>query len=584
MRRTVFTLVAFALACLGLPGSAHQEEAFRVLVLTDFDQRTGPFRTIAAAFSSELLQLESRPIVMRYVDLNARDRPTVTDESLNSLLIKRVFAPDPPDLVLALGPPAVAFWQRNLVETFADVPLLACAAEVGGMDPGFIATQWAVIVRYSFAEQIAEIRNLLPGMHHVFMVFGATAHERKLASVAQRQSQETFDDVDLQFSTDMTFDQIIDQVSKLREGSIVYYVTPGADAAGELTGETEGLARIRAASRVPVFGPFDNQLGGGIVGGSLIQLEETGFKLAELAFGIINGQPVPRGAHYLGLSTPTYDWRELEAWNIPASRLPAGSRVEFRPPGPWDLYSGWIIAIALLIAAQAWLIVQWSIQRRRSRRSAAENVTLSTRLITAHEDERKLIARELHDDFSQRLARLSIDASVVASGARSEKNSEIIAGMKEELIQIGKDVHELSYRLHPSLLSDLGLSNALRAECDRMRRLANMSIVDKIEDVDSDLPMAKQLNIYRIGQEALQNAVRHSAADTVEVELLGDGKGMSLAVRDNGRGFDAAGEGAGSSLGLLSMRERARLVDSALEVRSAVGKGTTVRIFVPGAA
>ena len=303
-------------------------------------------------------------------------------------------------------------------------------------------------------------------------------------------------------------------------------------------------------------------------------------QLAELAHGIITNQPVARGARYLDLSPPTYDWRELDAWNIPLSQLPPGSQVMFKPPGAWELYRTWIVAIAILVSLQSWLIIQWWIQRRRSRKNAAENITLSRQLITAHEDERKLIARELHDDLSQRLARLSIDASVVASGTRREKNSEMMTDIRQELVQIGKDVHDLSYRLHPSLLNDLGLANALRAECDRIRRLTDMSIVDKIEDFKAELSLDAQLNIYRIAQEALRNAVKHSGGDSVEVKLTADIGGVSLAVRDNGRGFDTANAKQGESLGLLSMRERARLLGSALQILASGGQGTTVRISV----
>lgn len=582
MVRTLCIVFAVALAMLGPPVFAHEEDAYRVLIITEFDQRAGPFKTIANTFSGELLRRESRPIVMRYVDLYGNDEIDHSSGSPNRDLTEHVLAAEPVDLVLALGPPAVSFWQNNLHDSFEQIPVLACATELGGIDPGFIANQWAVFSRYSYGDQIADIKKLLPSTNHVFMIFGATPHERKLASIAQTQTRDTVNNVNLEISVDMTMDQMIERVASLRPGSVVYHITPHTDARGELMSDQESLNKIRAASNVPVFGPFDNQMGRGIVGGRMIQLEEVGLQLADVAFGIINGQPPERGVHHVNLGTPTYDWRELEAWNIPLRRLPENSEILFRPPGPWALYRNWIIAIILLIAAQAWVIAQWALQRRRSRKSAAENVTLSTRLITAHEDERKLIARELHDDFSQRLARLSIDASLVASGSRSEKNTQIMAGMREELVQIGKDVHDLSYRLHPALLDDLGLANALRAECDRIRRVADMNIVDRIEDISTDLPIDTQLNLYRIGQEALRNAVRHSRADSVELELLSIGQNITLTVEDKGCGLTAAEEKRpNSSLGLLSMRERARLLGTALEIRSSPAQGTTVRISVP---
>ena len=576
--------VATTLVLAGPSAVADHEDMLKVLVITEFDQRAGPFKTIANVFSSELLQREHRPVVMRYIDLYGDDEQGDEQGGPKTSLVAHEFASDPADLVLALGPPAVSFWQNNMADRFSDIPLLACATELGGIDPEYIATQWAAFSRYSYSDQVSHFKELLPNTNHVFMIMGATPHEQKLANVAQTQTRHQVNDVKVESSVHMSQEEMIERVGQLQPGSVVYHGAPHTDANGELLSEEESLAQIRAATNAPVFGPFDNQLGRGIVGGRLIQLEAVGRELANLAFDLINGKAVETGVRYIELSPPKYDWRELEAWNIPLQRLPEGSELLFQPPGPWALYKEWIIAIALLIAAQAWLIAQWSVQRRRSRRSAAENVTLSTRLITAHEDERKLIARELHDDFSQRLARLSIDASVVASGSRSEKNSEIMAGMKEDLMQIGKDVHELSYRLHPSLLGDLGLANALRAECDRMRRLTDISIIDRIEDVDFDLPMDKQLNLYRIGQEALRNAVRHSEASSVEISLRCDEKGLALGVRDDGRGLAAAGTGGSSSLGLMSMQERARLLGTRLMIDSSANHGTRVRICVPAAA
>lgn len=583
MLRTTSILLATILALAGESAVADHDGTLKVLVITEFDQRAGPFKTIANVFSGELLQREHRPVVMRYIDLYGDDEQGRAAGGPNSTRVAQEFASDPADLVLALGPPAVSFWQNNMAETFGDVPLLACATELGGINPDYIASQWAVFSRYSFGQTVADIKDLLPATKHVFMIFGATPHERKLANIAATQTRNSINGVETEFSVDLTMEQMIERVGQLEKGSVVYHSAPHADANGELLSDEESLAQIRAATQVPVFGPFDHQMGRGIVGGRMIQLEAVGLELADLAFDLINGEAVETGIRYVDLSAPTFDWRELEAWNISPRQLPVGSEVLFEPPGPWALYKVWIIAVALLIAAQAWLIAQWSVQRRRSRRSAAENVTLSTRLITAHEDERKLIARELHDDFSQRLARLSIDASVVASGSRSEKNSEIMAGMKEELMQIGKDVHELSYRLHPSLLDDLGLANALRAECDRIRRLTDIDIVDRIDNIETDLPMETQLNLYRIGQEALRNAVRHSRAASVEVALHCDKKGLALSVRDDGRGLEAAGTGSNSSLGLMSMRERARLLETTLEIESSAHHGTRVRVCVPAA-
>jgi len=202
-------------------------------------------------------------------------------------------------------------------------------------------------------------------------------------------------------------------------------------------------------------------------------------------------------------------------------------------------------------------------------------------LITAYEDERRLIARELHDDVSQSLTRLSIDASLIQPETNLRQSEEKLLQLQDDLARVSRDVHELSYRLHPSMVEDLGLANALRAECSLMQRHTEALVHVDIQDGQTHLAMPIRLNIYRIGQEALQNAIRHSGASRIEVELHFDEREVALAVSDNGRGFDTGSRGTTFSLGLASMRERARLAGGKLRIDSRPGQGTRVELVVP---
>jgi PAS domain S-box-containing protein len=203
---------------------------------------------------------------------------------------------------------------------------------------------------------------------------------------------------------------------------------------------------------------------------------------------------------------------------------------------------------------------------------------LAGSLITAHEDERRHLARELHDDLTQRLARLAIDAG------RMEGATDAPEGMRplrEDLVRLSKDVHALSYRLHPSVLDDLGLVEALKAECDRVARRGEM----RVELEASALPMAPpddaSLCLFRVAQEALSNAARHSHASAVTVLLSSRSTGLQLTVRDNGSGFDPERARDHASLGLASMRERVRLLRGELDIVSTPERGTTVMAWVP---
>jgi len=178
------------------------------------------------------------------------------------------------------------------------------------------------------------------------------------------------------------------------------------------------------------------------------------------------------------------------------------------------------------------------ITKRRQAEEAARE--LSGRLINAQEEERSRLARELHDDVTQRLALLAIDAGRGERNLPSAAGGTAMRAMRESLIRLSEDVHALAYRLHPSILEDLGLIEALKTECERFGRVASIPVDLKAQEVPDPLPHAVALCLYRIAQEALRNVGRHARASAVQVSLRCLDGGVQLAVRDNGAGFDPA--------------------------------------------
>ncbi len=217
-------------------------------------------------------------------------------------------------------------------------------------------------------------------------------------------------------------------------------------------------------------------------------------------------------------------------------------------------------------------------ERKRMEEAARD---LSGRLITAQERERARLARELHDDITQRLARLAIDVGRCEQGTAELTPAEMAREVREGLVRLSDDVHALSYRLHPSVLEDLGLATALQAEGERFTRCESIPVGVKLRDIPESLPRESALCLFRVAQEALRNVARHARARMVEVALRSLDGGLQLAVRDDGRGFDPAVQGAHPSLGLASMRERVHLLAGELDIESAPGHGTTVVAWVP---
>jgi PAS domain S-box-containing protein len=206
---------------------------------------------------------------------------------------------------------------------------------------------------------------------------------------------------------------------------------------------------------------------------------------------------------------------------------------------------------------------------------------LSQRLIRAHEEERAVLARELHDDVTQRLAVLAIDVGRVEGDAAGTAQAETMRGIREALVRLSEGIHTLAYQLHPSVLDELGLREALRTEVERFGRRSGVALSLGIDDVPDGLGKDAALCLFRVAQEALNNVTRHAGARSASVSLRQLDGGLILSVRDDGAGFDAQNSDKKRSLGLASMRERVRLVDGTLDIESAPGRGTSVTACVP---
>jgi PAS domain S-box-containing protein len=216
-------------------------------------------------------------------------------------------------------------------------------------------------------------------------------------------------------------------------------------------------------------------------------------------------------------------------------------------------------------------------------RKLAEGISrdFSGRLINAHEEERARLARELHDDVTQRLAGMAIDAARAEREVTPAALHQTLRGLQDGLVKLSEDIHTLSYRLHPTLLADLGVAEAIKAECERVSRRDSVSVTVDLGEVPEVIPQNIALCLFRVAQEALRNVARHAEARAATVSLRGGRGGLELTVRDDGVGFDAKLEDTRRTLGLIGMRERVHLVGGRIDIESEPGKGTTVSARVP---
>jgi signal transduction histidine kinase len=210
--------------------------------------------------------------------------------------------------------------------------------------------------------------------------------------------------------------------------------------------------------------------------------------------------------------------------------------------------------------------------------------SVNGRLIEAQEAERARIARDLHDDIGQRLALLALALQQVKDLLPDSSGGEAAASLdalQKQTAEIIGDVQTLSHELHPPRLLHVGVVPAMRSFCGELSGQKSAEIDFRYEDVPVGVPPDVSLCLFRVLQEALHNAVRHSGARHFDVHLRGTGDAIDLTIRDEGVGFDVDAANRGLGLGLTSMKERLKLVGGELFIESRSTRGTTVLARVP---
>lgn len=224
---------------------------------------------------------------------------------------------------------------------------------------------------------------------------------------------------------------------------------------------------------------------------------------------------------------------------------------------------------------------QFEITEETLGRTQSELRALTNSLFTSQEEERRIVASELHDDVTQRLAHLQIELERLQAGLPGDQGDLAgkMAGLSRRTAELSESVRQISHRLHPSIIADLGLAEAIKSLVDEFRNREQMAATFRSHNVPGGIPHQIAGVMYRITQEALRNVAKHAGKTHVKVTLEGRAGHLLLEVKDLGEGFDVNDRNHG--LGLVIMAERARLVQGLFSVESSLGNGATVRVEVP---
>jgi signal transduction histidine kinase len=370
MRRRVFVaglvwLVATVSLVVSIGGTTAQPKSGetgaqpkKILLLHTF----GPNFEQGAAWSREIQRELNKQSPW---PLNIQEQSLVTaldgDDAAEAKFVeylKAIYARRAPDLIVTLGAAAARFVQQHKADTFPTTPTLLAAVEVRRVEPSMLSEQDALAgVRFDQVAAVENILQLLPETKAIAIIIGNSPGERFWAGEHQRIVGPLLkkNNVELIFYGEQPLADTLKAVATLPPHTAIFFQQLSVDGAGAVYGDKEPLKRIYEVANAPIFSFDQSYFVGQTVGGPMFSPTEGAQPMAAVAIRMLGGEKTS-GIDPVGFSTPKYDWRLLQRWNISESRLPPGSEILFREPSAWEQYKWQIALILAVILAQAGLI------------------------------------------------------------------------------------------------------------------------------------------------------------------------------------------------------------------------------------
>jgi signal transduction histidine kinase len=543
----------------------------------------------SALITRELMsQLAARPDYQVEFYIESLDSVLLTDEAsqekAESLLVEH-YKNYRLDVIVVMGPAAIKFLSRVSSTFHPEVPVVICgSSEAQAGYPRLGSSFTGTWLKFDPAKTVDTALKLLPGTEHVVIVGGSSAFDKTVEAYIKASLNSYTAVVDLTYLTDLEMSSLLDRLRHLPSHTIVLYTSFFSDVAGNrFVNATTALPLVSKASNAPVFGMSDTYLGRGIVGGFVASFAEQGKIVARIISDLFAGKEAKDIPVLTASSSYVFDWTQLQRWHLNENNLPPGSVILNREPSLWE-QAKWILLTGLLVILALGSMTAYLLyERKLLTRTRGEQTRLSGMLINAQEDERRRLASEIHDDFSQRLAILSLGLETAAElvPADPEKANRQLQELLNSAGELGADLHTLSHRLHSSTLERLGLVTGVKAFCKEFTAQKGIQVVFSHQNVPRSVPPETALCLFRVVQEALRNVKKHSGASEAQVGLEQLNGYLHLSISDDGAGFSPKDLARKHGIGILSMKERAQLIGARFEIQSERQRGTQVDIWAP---
>jgi signal transduction histidine kinase/ABC-type uncharacterized transport system substrate-binding protein len=526
MKRLVNLWIATAVVLLvSIGGTAAQPKSGgtavqpkKILFLHSYGQNFQPWIAWSTDIRHELNRQSPWPLdIQEYSLVTARDGNDAAEPKFVEYL-SALYAPRPPDLIVALGGPAARFVQQHRADLFPTTPMLLAAVEVRRVEQSLLSERNAVVgVRFDQVALVENILQLLPDTKAIAMIIGNSPAERFWVGEQKRILGPLLENkVELIFYNERTFDEILKEVASLPPHSAIFFQQMMVDGAGAVYGDKEPLTRLYEVANAPIF-TYDMahvRDDVEVVGGPMFSPAEGARPTAAVAVRMLGGEKASSiKVPPIEFSAPKYDWRQLKRWDISESRLPPGSEVLFREPTAWQRYSWQIALTTAVLLLQAGLISALLNARRRRRlaevqsRQRMSELARVMRFSTAGE-----LTASIAHEINQPLGSILTNAETAQAILKSPTPD--IAELKDivkDILNDDRRVTEVIRRMRslltkaPFELKSLDLNDVAR---EAIEFLSTLAVARKVELVSGIAPEALPILGDRIQlQQVILNLV-----------------------------------------------------------------------------
>ena len=595
-----------SLFVMSATSSEAQAPVRQVLVLQSFDRGNLVNDYFTGNFRVDLDQRAGRPVNVVQVVVGPTGFVGAPEQAIVDY-IRATFADRPqPDLIVTIAGPAAVFARNYRRQLFPDTPLLFAAVDRRFLrDAPLGGNETAVAVAIDFPGLVDDILQLLPKTKQVFMVMGSGLVGQFWRRELEAEFKVFQERLTFVWSTDLALPEILRRCASLPPDSAIFWISFGTDAQGGAYADERVLADLHATANAPVFGLLSPLVGHGIVGARLLSIADLSRSTAEVATRILNAALTTSiGEPRQPSREPIFDWRELQRWGIPESRLPAGSVVRYRVPSLWQAYRRTVLIVTGALIVQSLLIVGLLYQRRARQRAETEsrrNLALAADAI--RRQTMSALTSSITHELGQPLSAMihnaeALEAMIGANRATPDVIGEIASDIRSQGVQATQIIerHRTMLRSHQldkkpidlrAVINDALALVAHEMHTRRIELAVNLSAAPVVISGDHVLLQQVLVNLVMNAMDAVAEMPPGRRRVTISTDVRETD--VALAVRDTGTGLPAHLDGKlfapfvttkanGIGIGLTIVRTIVDAHGGALEARNNPEGGATFTV------